>query len=485
MKTEETLDPESWHGMSDLGHRMIDDMMAFLETVRERPVWKPIPEEVKASFKKPLPKGPQNPEDVYREFLEEVLPYPMGNIHPRFWGWAIGCGTPLGMLAEMLAAGMNPNLGGADHIGNYVESQVVDWCKEMLGYPGEASGLLVSGSSMANFIGLTVARNTKAGYDIRQHGLQASRERMTFYSSIEVHESNQRAIELLGLGTDSFRLVPVNTDYQIDLSALKNLISRDRDDGYKPVSIIGTAGTINTGGMDDLNSLADICEGEGLWFHVDGAFGALAALSPELSSLINGIERADSIALDLHKWLYMPFEIGCVLLRSKEDHHRTFSLTPKYITHEERGISGGSLWYVDYGLQFSRGFRALKAWMSIKEHGVEKYGRLIQQNVDQARYLADLITASPDLELLAPVSLNIVCFRFSVSHLDDESLNSLNQELLIQLYEKGIAVPSYTTLGEKYAIRVCITNHRSRREDFDLLVREMTRIGKSLVTNGK
>jgi aromatic-L-amino-acid decarboxylase len=483
LTVEESLDPEDWRSMRALGHRMIDDMMTYLETVRERPVWKPIPDEVKANLREPLPLEPQDPEQIYQRFLEDVLPHPMGNIHPRFWGWVIGTGTPLGMLAEMLAAGMNPNLAGGEHMANDVEAQVLDWCKEMLGYPAEASGLLVSGGSMANLVGLTVARNTMAGFDVRRHGLLASPKRTTVYGSSEMHSSNRKAIELLGLGTDSLREVPVNSDFQIELSALEAAISEDREVGYQPICVIGCAGTINTGAIDDLNSLADICEREKLWFHVDGAFGALAALCPKLRPLVAGMERADSLAFDMHKWMYMPYEIGCVLVRREEDHRRAFFLTADYISHQARGLAGRRVWFSEYGVQLSRGFRALKAWMSIKEHGIEKYGRLIQQNVEQARYLADLVDASPELESLAPVPLNIVCFRFHADHLDDESLNRLNEELLLQLHESGVAVPSYTTLGGKYALRVAITNHRSRREDFDVFVGEVTRLGRNLLDN--
>ncbi|MGB3906449.1 MAG: pyridoxal-dependent decarboxylase, partial [Anaerolineae bacterium] len=472
VRIEESLDPEDWESMRKLGGRMVDDMMTYLKTVRERPVWKPIPDEVRARLQEPLPLDPQDPDEIYQQFLEHILPHPMGNIHPRFWGWVIGTGTPLGMLAELLAAGMNPNLAGADHAATYVESQVLDWCKEMLGYPAEASGLLVSGGSMANLVGLTVARNTMADFDVRRHGLTASPQRMTFYGSTETHSSNQKAIELLGLGSDSLRQVPVDSDFRIELSALEAAITKDRDAGYQPICVVGCAGTVNTGAIDDLNSLADICGREGLWFHVDGALGALAALSPNLRPLVAGMERADSLAFDMHKWMYIPYEIGCALVRREEDHRRAFSLTPDYLTHTERGLAGGAVWFSDYGVQLSRGFRALKAWMSIKEHGVKKYGRLIQQNVDQARYLADLVDASPYLERLAPVSLNIVCFRFKAGHLDDESLNQLNQELLLQLHESGMAVPSNITIGGKYALRVAITNHRSQRGDFDLLVRE-------------
>ena len=481
LKDEETLDPQDWDAMRALGHRMVDDMLDYLQTVRERPVWKPITEDLKAKFTEPLPKGQQRPDEVYQEFKENILPNPMGNIHPRFWGWVMGNGTPLGMLAEMLAAGMNPNMGGGDHIPNYVEAEVINWCKEMMGFPDGASGLLVSGGSMANLVGLTVARNQLAGYDLRKEGLQAGHRKMVLYGSVEMHSSLQKAVELLGLGSAALRKIPVNRAYQIDIPALKAAIQQDRAAGFQPFCIIGNAGTVNTGAIDDLEALAEICRQEGLWYHVDGAFGALARLSPPISHLVSGAEKADSIAFDLHKWMYMPFEVGCVLVRREEDHRRAFSLTPDYLSHTERGLAGGTHWFSEYGVQLTRSFRALKVWMSIKEHGVEKYGRLILQNVNQAKYLADLVDASPELERLAPAPLNIVCFRYRLDGYDEDAFNRLNQELLIRLHESGIAAPSYTTLDGKYALRAAITNHRSRREDFDILVRAVKSLGQELV----
>ncbi len=481
---EETLDPQDWESMRALGHRMLDDMMTYLETVEERPVWQPIPDEVKARLRTSLPLEPGDPQEIYEEFLKLVLPYPMGNIHPRFWGWALGTGTPFGMLAEMLSSGLNSVPGGGEQVPNDVELQVLDWCKEMLGFPLEASGLLVSGCSMANLVGLTVARNAMAGFNLRQEGLQASRHRMTFYCSTETHSSVQKAIELLGLGAEYLRQVPVNEEFQIDLAALQQAIAEDRDAGHKPTCIVGNAGTINTGAFDDLDSLADICEREGMWFHVDGAFGAWAALAPQLRPMVAGMERAQSLACDLHKWMYMPYEIACVLVRSAEDHRRSFSLSPDYLEHHTRGLAGGKVWFTDYGIQLSRSFRALKAWMSLKEHGIEKYGRLIQQNVDQARYLANLVESSPKLEMLAPVPLNTVCFRFHADQLDEPTMNRLNEELMIRLQEEGKVLISYTTLNGTYALRAGITNHRSRKEDFDLLIQEVARVGGELLDEG-
>jgi glutamate/tyrosine decarboxylase-like PLP-dependent enzyme len=480
LSPEESLDPQDWEAFRDLAHHMLDDMLDYQQQVRQRPVWQPVPAEVKDFLKQPLPQEPQAHQQVYQDFVENVLPYPMGNIHPRFWGWVMGNGTPFAAMAELLAATMNPNMGGGDHGANYVEIQVLDWLKEMFGYPAEASGLLVSGASMANLVGLTVARNTLAGYDIRSKGLRGGPRQMVLYASEEVHSCVHKAAELLGLGREALRLIPVNADYEMDLEALERAIAADQEAGLQPFCVVGTSGTVNTGAIDDLQGIADICEREHLWFHVDGAIGAVAILAPEVHACVEGLQRSDSMALDLHKWMYMPFEAGCVLVRSEPAHRKAFSLTPEYLAHTERGLAAGPLWFSDYGLQLSRGFRALKVWMSLKEHGVRKFGRMVRQNMAQARYLAQQVEASPVLEVLAPVQLNIVCFRYNPGGLDQEELNRLNQELLIRLHESGIAVPSYTTLNGCYCLRAAITNHRSRREDFDLLVEATERLGSEV-----
>jgi glutamate/tyrosine decarboxylase-like PLP-dependent enzyme len=482
LRAEESLDPDDWDGLRVLGHRMVDDMLTYLRTVRDRPVWRPIPADVRARFRGPVPHDPQGAERAYADFRDYVLPHPMGNIHPRFWGWVMGTGTPLGALADMLAAGMNPNMGGGDHVANHVEAQVLDWCKEMLGFPADASGLLVSGGSMANLVGLAVARSARAGFDIRKRGVRGATGPLTVYGSVEMHSSIQKGVELLGLGSDALRQVPVNAEFEIDVAALERMVTEDRTAGCRPICVIGNAGTVGTGAIDDLRGLAAVAARERLWFHVDGAFGALAVLVPEFRPRLAGMEVADSIAFDLHKWMYVPFEAGCTLVRDADAHRRAFALRPDYLTHAERGLAAGNLWFSDYGIQLTRGFRALKVWMLLKEHGLDKYARLVRQNIDQARYLAELIREAPDLELLAPVPLNIVCFRYVAQHRDDAALDALNQELLIQLHEQGIAVPSNLTLGGRFALRVAITNQRSRREDFDLLVSEVRRIGAALAS---
>ena len=484
MSIEETLDPEEWSAMRALGHRMLDDMLDYLQAMRQRPAWQHAPKDVKAHFGGLPPLEPSPPQAVYEEYLRYVLPYPLGNSHPRFWGWIAGTGTVMGAFAELLATAPNMPCGGFAYMSaNYVEHQVLNWFKTMLGYPAEASGLLTSGCSASNLIGLAVARNAKAGYDLRREGQGAAPCKMVLYASLEAHSSIQKAVELLGLGYDSLRRVPVNDALQIDLQALRAAIETDRAGGRLPFCVVGAAGTTNTGAVDDLIALADICGEEDLWFHVDGAFGAWAAIAPESKHLVAGMERADSLAFDLHKWMYLPYAIGCVLVRHEEEHRRAFSLTPTYLAHGEgeRGLTGVDVpWIADYGFELSRAFPALKAWMTIKEHGVSKYGRIIQKNIDQAHYLAGLVEAAPELELALPVSLNVACFRYSRAGLDNAELDELNRQITIELQEQGIAVVSIVVIRDKSYLHAAITNHRSRREDLDLLVREVTRIGREL-----
>ena len=476
---DETLDPPDWADMGTLSHRILDDAIAYLKDVRERPVWREMPDKVRSFFSAPLPREPAPVADVYDDVARNVMPYPMGNIHPRFWSWYMGSSNFTGALGDFLAAIQGSNLGGGNHAAGLMDSQVVNWLKEMVGFPAAASGTLVSGGSMANIIGLTVARNVKAGVDVRERGVSAIPKPLRYYASDQVHSCHRKGMEALGLGNRALRRIPTDADLRIDIAALKAAIAEDRDAGFKPACVIGTAGTVNTGAVDDLQALAEVAAGEDLWFHVDGCIGALIAIAPENRSLVAGIEQADSIALDPHKLLHAPFEAGCALVRDASQHRNTFAVTPEYLESAPRGLASGE-WLFDYGLQTSRGFRALKIWMALREHGVEKFGRLIDQSIAQARYLTGLIEADPALELMAPTTVNIVSFRHRLNGTPEESLKAFNTEIMLRLQEEGIAALSDTTVHGRHCLRVAIANHRTRREDLDLLVREMLRLGREI-----
>jgi aromatic-L-amino-acid decarboxylase len=485
MTTEETLDPKDWSELEKLGLQMVSDMMHNLATVRERKVWQAPTSEVKKYFQQPPPSEGDAPEKIYEAFKKNILPYPTGNIHPRFWGWVMGSGTPFAMLADMLAAGINLNQGGGNQAGGLVEAQVIGWFKKLFGFPNDASGLVVSGGSMANLIGITVARHAHADFNLRKEGIYGSKKRMMVYASKEVHNCVNKAVDMLGLGSDSLRLIDVNDDYEIDIDKLKVQISADKNSGLQPFCIVANAGTVNTGAADDINALADLCEKEKLWLHVDGAVGALLALSDEYKHVVEGMERADSIAFDLHKWMFVPYEAGCVLVRKRNEHYKAFSLQAAYLHHEVRGMAGGDTWFSDYGVELSRGFKALKIWMSMKEHGFKKFGRMITQNIGQVQYLKSLVTKNSELELCAPAPLNILCFRYKGNLTDVDDLNTLNKELLLQLHESGVALPSYTTLNGKYCLRVANTNHRTVKSDFDILVNKVLELGREIQVNSQ
>jgi glutamate/tyrosine decarboxylase-like PLP-dependent enzyme len=478
------LDPPDWNELRKLGHDMVDDMLSHLRTVRDRPVWQPMPENVQGRFARPLPTEGQDPPAVYREFRESILPYALGNTHPRFWGWVIGTGTPVGMLAELLAAGMNSNCTGGNQGATWVELQVLDWAKEMLGFPADASGVLVSGGSMANLVALAVARTAGAGFDVGTAGLQGAPRRLVLYASSETHVSIRKAVTLLGLGSDSLRSIPVTPSFDIDLTALTDAIATDRANAHKPLCVVANAGTVNTGAIDPLERLADLCRSEGLWLHVDAAIGGPAAVSPQLAPALAGIERADSVIFDFHKWLYMPYGVGCVLVRDAKAHRETFAAPADYLARNPRGLRSRGPGFADYGPELSRPFHALKLWMSLKVHGTARYAACLERNVAQARHLARLVAESRELELLAPVSLNIVCFRFVGPGLPDATLDLVNREILMDLEESGVAVLSQTSIHGRLALRVAITNHRTAFEDLDLLVCEVVARGRRLAVGG-
>jgi aromatic-L-amino-acid decarboxylase len=473
---EETLDPEDWTEVKAIGHRMMDDVMNDLATIRSRPVWKHIPDSAKEKLNASIPREGQSLESVYEEFRENVEPYALGNRHPRFWGWVIGSGTPTGVLGDMLASAMNTNASGFEQSSVYVEAKIINWFKSLFGFPDDATGILVSSGSAGNLTSLTVARDAMIP-NVVNEGLSGLGGRACVYASDEVHNSVDKAIGVLGLGRSSLRRIRTKDDFTIDLDALREAIAKDRQDGAKPICIVGTAGTVATGAIDDLSALADIAQENGMWYHVDGAFGAIAALSDTLRPRLKGMERADSLAFDLHKWLYVNFDAGCVLVRRPEAQLDSFSIPASYLSTLKGGVATGPHRYGEMGVDLSRGFRALKAWMSFKTYGFDKYARLVDQNVAQAKYLAELVEAHDELELVAPVPLNVVCFRYVKQGLAAAALDELNERILVRLQEDGVAVPSGVRIRGKFALRVANVNHRSRREDFEALVENTIRLG--------
>jgi glutamate/tyrosine decarboxylase-like PLP-dependent enzyme len=419
---------------------------------------------------------------AYADLARDVLPYPTGNIHPRFWGWVHGSGVPSAVLAELVAATMNSNAWNYDQAPVFVELAVLGWMKEMIGFPAESTGLLVSGGSMGNLIGLTVARNALGGPGVREHGLAGHTARLVVYASNEVHSSVRKAVELLGLGERSLLRIPARDDYTFDVAALERRIAEDRARGHRPIAIVASAGTVNTGAIDPLGTLADLAAREQLWLHVDAAIGAPARLTAAGRALLAGLERADSVAFDLHKWLYIPYECGVVLVRDGAAHRASFEVAPSYLGKLDGGLAKDGFPFADHGMQLSRGFRALKVWLALRAHGTDAFAAAIERNLAQAQRLAALVDAHPKLERLAPVPLNVVNYRYAAPGFAAATLDALNKRLLVRLQEDGIAVPSSTVLGGRFAIRVAITNHRSRDDDFELLVRESARIGDALAT---
>jgi len=471
-QSSETLDPQNWDEIRAQGHRMLDDMIDYAANIRERPVWQPIPDRVRARFLAELPREPCDVGEVYREFSDFIVPYATGNVHPGFMGWVHGGGTAVGMLAEMLAAGLNANLGGRDHIPIDVERQVVEWTRAMFGFPSGASGIFVTGTSMANLMAVLVARTAALGQAVRRRGVGDEGGGLTAYTSTAAHGCIAKAMDLAGFGSDALRCIAVDRFHRIDVVALRARIAADRNAGLKPFLVVGSAGTVDIGAIDDLQALGALCREEGLWFHVDGAYGALGILAPALAPRLAGIENADSIALDFHKWGQVPYDAGFLMVRDGQQHRDTFSAPAAYLRRETRGLAAGASWPCDLGPDLSRGFRALKTWFTLKTYGTEKLGAMIARSCALAGYLEARILAEPRLELLAPVQLNIVCFRYRAA-----GANRVNGDIVADIQESGIAAPSTTLIEGRLAIRAAIVNHRTDTCDIDALLSAVLEFG--------
>ena len=453
---------------------MLDDMIDHVAGIRERPVWQPIPATVRNHFRDAFPWSPAALEQVHGEFLEYILPYNGGNVHPGFMGWVQGGGTPVGMLAEMLAGGLNANLGGRDQAPIEVERQIVAWVRQLFDFPEEASGLFVTGTSMANLMAILVARHAMLGPDARRSGIGLAGSQLRAYASRAAHGCVPQAMDLAGFGIDSLRLTDVDADFRMNIPALRAAIARDRQEGHAPFLVVASAGTVDAGAVDDLDAIAALCREEKLWFHVDGAYGALGMLSPEVAPRLTGIAHADSIAFDFHKWGQVPYDAGFLLVRDGRQHYETFASPAAYLRREVRGLSAGSPWPCDFGPDLSRGFRALKTWFTLKVLGGQAIGAAISRSCALAKYLQARVEAEPALELLAGAQLNIVCFRYRASDSD-----RVNAAIVVDLQESGIAAPSTTSINGELAIRAALFNHRTQRQDIDALLDATLRFGKN------
>lgn len=478
---EATLDPEDWSGVRRLAHELLDDLIDQVSAVSEGPAWKPLPSDVKARLEEPAALAPTDLADVLGDLRRDILPYATGNRHPGWFGWVHGTGTVEGALGELVAAFMNCNVGGREHAAVYVERQVVGWLADLFRLPAGSSGLLVSGTSMATIVGLAVAREAVAPGRVRADGVVAAPGPLVAYAAEGAHVSIRKALELLGLGGASLRRVPAHPASGMDPAALAAMIAADRDAGLHPFCVIGTAGSVTTGAIDDLAAVADVCAREGIWFHVDAAFGGALALSSRLRDRLAGIERADSLAFDLHKWMHVPYDAGCLLVRDAEAHRATFSADRNYLSRFDRGAGAGDPWFTDFGPELSRGFRALKVWVTLRTHGLDRLGAMVEKNCEQAAWLGERLAGLDGWTLAAPTSLNIVCFRAEPPADGPIDADELNREIVMRVQESGVAVPSTAEIDGRLCIRVAITNHRTRREVLEALVDAAERIRREIL----
>jgi glutamate/tyrosine decarboxylase-like PLP-dependent enzyme len=455
-----------------VGRRVADVIAGYLEALPDRPVFRPVPHEVSAAMRAAPAPDAGTPMDVLLdEFVETVAAWPFGNGHPRWYGWVNSPPAVAGIFAESLAAAMNPSVAGGNHAAVHLEHQVAGWLKEMIGFPRDGMGMFVSGGSASALTGLAVARNVamrRVGWDVRHDGIRGFPAPLLVYKSGEGHGCNQKAVEILGLGSAALRDVPVDSALRMDAAALDAMIRDDVAAGAIPMAVVASAGTVNTGAIDPLDEIARVCRRHGTWLHVDGAYGAPAILSARYGDALRGLALADSVAMDPHKWMYVPVEAGFVLVRDAQAMRDAFSLVPPYIRtdDDEAGVQGPP-WFSEFGVQQTRGFRALKVWMAMKNLGLGGYRRLIEHDLSLADHLAARVEREPALELWAPRGLSIVGFRLR-GH--GEAADALNRAVLRDVQLGGRAFITGTVLGGRYWLRACIINHRATEADVDAMV---------------
>ncbi len=471
-----------------LGYSLVDQIATFLATLRQHPV---TPGEMPATVRhaiesdKLLPDQGMDPGSLLKETAELLFRHSLFNGHPRFWGYVTSSPAPIGILGDLLASAVNANVGAwnLSPAASEIEVQTVRWIAELIGYPSQCGGLLVSGGNMANFVCFLAARNAKAQWDVRKVGLSGPGARqLRVYASSETHTWINKAVDLFGLGADSIRWIPTDKQQRVNTTALQRQLREDQATGDLPFLVVGSAGSVSTGAIDPLSELAAICQEWGVWFHVDGAYGGFAASVPELSDEFDGLGKADSVAVDPHKWLYAPLEAGCALVRDRDALRRAFSYHPPYYHFAEEVVN-----YFDLGPQNSRGFRALKVWLALRQVGRTGYQQMIGEDIQLARDLHGYLANYPDLEAMTQ-GLSITTFRYVPldlkSDVDSASvsayLNTLNQELLTRLERSGEAFLSNALIEGKFALRLCVVNFRTSQEDIKILPGLISRLGREV-----
>jgi aromatic-L-amino-acid/L-tryptophan decarboxylase len=476
------LDPEAFRR---LGHGLVDDIADFLRTLPERPVapGRSADEVRDALGRGDLPGDGTPADELLAEATRLLLEHSTFNGHPRFLAYITSSAAPIGALGDLLAAAVNPNVGGWDlsPVASEIEAQTIRWIAELIGYPADCGGLLVSGGNMANFIGFVAARRARAPFNVRTEGMAACDEGpLRVYGSAETHTWIHKAADLFGLGTDAIRWIDTDGDQRMRMPALREAIAADRAAGAMPLLVVGTAGSVSTGAIDPLGEIAALCRDEGIWFHVDGAYGAPAAVVPEAPADLKALAEADSVAIDPHKWLYAPLEAGCALVRDPQALLDAFSYHPPYYAFHEG--EDAPISYFDYGPQNSRGFRALKVWLGLRQVGREGYVRMISDDISLARELHRLASEDPELEAWT-TSLSITTFRYVPPDVEpgtpetEEYLNALNQELRDRLERGGETYVSNAVVDGTYLLRACIVNFRTTAEDMAALPEIVKRVG--------
>jgi len=439
----------------------------------------PDPAALHAALAGPPPEAGTPLPDLLREVRERLLPFGRRNESPRFFGYVCSGGSDAGTLADFLASGINQNVTAwrSAPAATEIERLVVEWIRILLGLPEGSAGLLLGGGTSGNLTALAAARDTMAGADVAQAGLMTLGRPMTLYASDEAHMSIPRAASLLGIGRDFVRVVPTRADFRIDLDQLATMVAADREEGRLPFCVVGNAGSTNTGAIDPLPEMADFCSREGLWFHVDAAYGGFAVLDPGSRPALRGIEKADSVTIDPHKWLHVPFDCGAVLVKDAAALRAPFSQVGEYARTLEAGPRAAFTFF-EHGPDLSRRFRALKVWMVMRHHGTKALGRMVAHDVAMARSLAAQVEEAPDLELLAPVPLSTVCFRYAPPGLDEGRLDRVNRAIMDRLHAEGLVYPTHAEIKGRFALRACVLNPRTRDEDVSRLVLEVLRIGR-------